>query len=346
VLAKAVALCEAARHALLKAASPRAGTAASKLLATLAGHQRSLGATHRTRYESPARPPAPPRLDDLLNRATTDDLFEETRGALQGSGDPGARDGLDLKSAMDLALADCRRIAAFWTLRLEQAGEPDGQAFLRDVEAQSRGYLDELSRLAERMGLVQGGPEQDASYRSSIDALLARLDTDRASSALQVTPELLTGIPGIDDQHRELLAIAGKVLERGALQLDDEVVDRLVPYLTSYAEYHFAAEELTMKVFRFPGLKAHRERHDRFRERFRRLVEAAHPGDASGEVRNVMSFLLALLLHHFRTDDRALAGFLAQMGADPARFVRRISLEQGGLHPPEPPADGEVRGRR
>lgn len=76
-------------------------------------------------------------------------------------------------------------------------------------------------------------------------------------------PALETGVEMIDDQHRQLFALAN------ALQTavddetsdDDTVADALYG-LTDYVTEHFGDEERLMEDLGYPGLGPHRSLHD------------------------------------------------------------------------------------
>ena len=73
-------------------------------------------------------------------------------------------------------------------------------------------------------------------------------------------PDLFTGIPAIDRQHRELLGRIG-ALEAAARLGDVTRAEELLAYLERYAAEHFATEEQVMWEFGYPDRDTHWSLH-------------------------------------------------------------------------------------
>jgi len=73
-------------------------------------------------------------------------------------------------------------------------------------------------------------------------------------------PDLFTGIPAIDRQHRELLSRIG-ALEAAARSGDVGRAEELLAYLERYAAEHFATEEHVMWEFGYPDRDTHWSLH-------------------------------------------------------------------------------------
>ena len=111
-----------------------------------------------------------------------------------------------------------------------------------------------------------------------------------------------TGHPLVDQQHHELFALAQalfKALHHGQ-EADQQ---RMLAFLTSYVEMHFASEEQAMLQAGYPALAHHRGIHDAMRAR----VAALEGGEITD---GVLDFIVDWLITHINGEDRAMAAYL------------------------------------
>lgn len=82
--------------------------------------------------------------------------------------------------------------------------------------------------------------------------------------------EYSTGVPLIDDQHRQLLEIANRAYQllTDEFRVDkyDEIID-ILQELKEYTIYHFASEEEYMAQIQYPRLLSHKVEHNDFIEK-------------------------------------------------------------------------------
>lgn len=104
-----------------------------------------------------------------------------------------------------------------------------------------------------------------------------------------------------DAQHQALFEILDLLAEPDS---DDEVLQRLY----EYTEIHFRLEEHYMAVLGYPGLEAHTESHDRFREEIASLLEGGI--DDPGFRTAVATFLREWLQRHVFGVDKDLEAFI------------------------------------
>lgn len=124
-------------------------------------------------------------------------------------------------------------------------------------------------------------------------------------------PDLFTGIPAIDRQHRELIGRIG-ALRAAAHAGDVARAEELLASLERYAAEHFATEEQVMWEFGYPGRDAHWSLHLAFAmELARRKSEhQASPSQTS------------LLVDLGRWMDRWLNDHVHGADTGMARFIR------------------------
>jgi len=126
----------------------------------------------------------------------------------------------------------------------------------------------------------------------------------------QFDSKYLLGVDVIDDQHRRLFEIAGRVYDH--LGAADEAAAALqaTAELLDYTATHFADEEALMASAGYPGLEGHRQEHADLLSKARDMEMRAEFGDRNlpGEMSR---FLLNWLVSHIQVSDRKFGEFLA-----------------------------------
>jgi len=131
-------------------------------------------------------------------------------------------------------------------------------------------------------------------------------------------PAWETGIPLIDQQHRELLAQFEALLVAIHENRSDDRIPDLLQFLADYVETHFSLEEDLMQVVGYPGCPGHKAIHDRMRARVGQLVEAAK-GNPAALTEEVIDFLTDWLLRHINEEDRRMAQHVQHAGGAETR---------------------------
>jgi len=122
-------------------------------------------------------------------------------------------------------------------------------------------------------------------------------------------PAWETGIPLIDQQHRDLLGrFEGLLLAIHENHPEDRVPE-LLAFLAEYVERHFSTEETHMQDSRYPRFVEHREIHDDMRERVARL-QAEVEADPKAGTEDVINFMTDWLVRHIDEEDRLMARHL------------------------------------
>jgi hemerythrin len=122
-----------------------------------------------------------------------------------------------------------------------------------------------------------------------------------------------TGVPEIDQQHRELLDHVGHLLD--AMQKDPSAVGRALDFLGDYTVSHFDTEERLMEHHAYPGAASHREAHAGFVRTFGRLrYDYDLDGLTEGMSELMGGWMVDWLKHHILEMDRALGRFILASG--------------------------------
>ncbi len=122
-------------------------------------------------------------------------------------------------------------------------------------------------------------------------------------------PAWETGIPLIDDQHRQLLGQFESLLVAIHENRPEERVPGLLTFLSDYVNTHFSTEEDHMRATRYPGYVGHKAIHDDMRTQVAQLVEG-YCEDHSVMNEGVLIFLTDWLIGHIQEHDRQMAQHL------------------------------------
>ena len=122
------------------------------------------------------------------------------------------------------------------------------------------------------------------------------------------TPDLSTGVPSIDDQHKQLFLWLAELQCATADQrtlFGVYVITRLKHYIRE----HFAAEEALMRAAAYPDLDQHIAEHARFRARLEELQLKSIGEDITEDT---VRFLNEWLVRHITGTDMAYVPYLNQ----------------------------------
>jgi hemerythrin len=129
--------------------------------------------------------------------------------------------------------------------------------------------------------------------------------------AIRWDPTLITGVPEIDRQHKQIFARLDSLLEAIRRGSSREEVGQTLAFLRDYVLTHFKAEEELMSEIAFPGLPSHRAEHDRFvRDLSVLTAEHSRDGASPSLILRVNSRVSEWLREHIQRTDRELAGYI------------------------------------
>lgn len=129
--------------------------------------------------------------------------------------------------------------------------------------------------------------------------------------AIEWTKELATGLPVIDEQHRELFRRINTLLDACQHGRGKDEITRVIIFLEDYVVTHFSAEELQMLKSGYPTYASHKALHDEFRLNFaalRRLFEA--DGPAVHVIIKTNQVVVEWLTAHIKRVDKAFGEYL------------------------------------
>lgn len=119
--------------------------------------------------------------------------------------------------------------------------------------------------------------------------------------------KLATGVAVIDEQHRLLIAMMGKLRQMCEAGNDTENLRRVFRFVRHYASSHFSHEEMLMEQRKCPVREANRLAHGDFLKRFEALE--VHLDDTDSVCRvgvELCTLLQQWFLNHICTVDMSL----------------------------------------
>ncbi len=139
---------------------------------------------------------------------------------------------------------------------------------------------------------------------------------------------LLTGIQGIDDQHRALIHWARTVNSIGAVNGNRAIVLRAARFLIAYAKYHFDSEEYAMVAAGYEGVDRHRWEHAMMRRELSELSRSINnqEGSVAATVTSLQGLIQRWIQNHISGTDSAFARYCEQ--EPETRFVQLPSPEE------------------
>lgn len=128
-------------------------------------------------------------------------------------------------------------------------------------------------------------------------------------------PSFDTGIPVIDEQHRQLVDLLNDLAGQYVHGADAQHALRILDALVDYAPYHFETEEaLWQESFEEDvWLEGHLQAHQGFVDKVVSLREEFSENHQTFALDELLSFLTSWLAHHILYDDKRMAVALLEM---------------------------------
>lgn len=123
------------------------------------------------------------------------------------------------------------------------------------------------------------------------------------------TQKYMTGIPQIDEEHKELFNIVGdayQLVEAHEAQNKYDDIMGLLDRLEEYARYHFAHEEEYMEKTRYPQLDMQKRAHAAFLERVEEKDLGEGAQDQEEYLEELIDFLFGWLSNHILRMDKGI----------------------------------------
>jgi hemerythrin len=125
-------------------------------------------------------------------------------------------------------------------------------------------------------------------------------------------PRLETGIPEIDQQHKQIFSRFDRLVRDMVDQRGAEAAAEILRYLPEYTERHFATEEKLMLAWEYPDIETHRKQHEEFRQTLAEMARAfsATPGKLT-YAHHIQRTLVDWLHNHILEHDLRMVRYVA-----------------------------------
>lgn len=122
-----------------------------------------------------------------------------------------------------------------------------------------------------------------------------------------------TGIPVIDEQHKELFRIANELLSLLVRSAEDDVVAEIQKELNSlekYTQYHFKTEETLFEKYAYDDSKRHMLEHASFISEIGRMKSTGSDTDSTTQIEELLGFMLRWIANHITNVDSQYAPYI------------------------------------
>ncbi len=122
---------------------------------------------------------------------------------------------------------------------------------------------------------------------------------------------LETGNLEIDSQHRSLVDAVNNLLDACSQGKGRNEVEQTLKFLQDYVVKHFGDEEKLQIKSNYPDYKAHKEKHEAFKNQVNEIVDEYKKGGATiALVAKVNSSVGGWLISHIKSEDKKVAAHI------------------------------------
>ena len=120
---------------------------------------------------------------------------------------------------------------------------------------------------------------------------------------------LNVGVEAMDSQHKRWVEIINELDDSLTNTKGPEMLKKIIKDMEDYVEFHFKEEEQLMERVGYPDIEMHKAIHEEFRERVRKLKEAALSGEMALRTQ-VMIVIKNWFRDHILNEDRKYSKFV------------------------------------
>ena len=128
---------------------------------------------------------------------------------------------------------------------------------------------------------------------------------------IDFTPDLLTNVTAIDDQHKELFNRINAVVSMGHKSISKEETDKTLDMLGNYIVKHFGDEEALQRKYSYPKYEWHHEQHQTYIAEFQKLkAEYDKNGPSVQFTLQLNKSIIGWIVKHIKNVDVELGRFI------------------------------------
>jgi len=129
--------------------------------------------------------------------------------------------------------------------------------------------------------------------------------------SITFTPDLETGMPNIDEQHKELFKRINDVVKCGAASAEKAETEKTLVFLGDYIVEHFTDEEILQRDSGYPKYDWHRGQHEGYIAEFRKLQrEYEKNGPSLDFAMHLNKSVIEWIIRHIRSADKELGAYV------------------------------------
>lgn len=121
------------------------------------------------------------------------------------------------------------------------------------------------------------------------------------------------GIEEIDNQHKELLTLIGKLFTGARFKKDIIEISDLTTEIISFAEHHFMTESRYMRKYNYPDIEHHENEHDEIIKRLKEYKFELRSYNVDDFASELMILLKSWFVNHLTYTDKKLFDYLTPL---------------------------------
>jgi hemerythrin-like metal-binding protein len=125
--------------------------------------------------------------------------------------------------------------------------------------------------------------------------------------------DIKTGVESMDTEHGLQLSLVNALDELIRNRMEPSLIAKTIGQLVEFTTVHFLSEELMMRVYRYPGLDAHKLEHGRLAEQVEQTRRSLEAGDDAAALATI-DVLHSWLAGHIRSMDDEFARWCEKSG--------------------------------
>ncbi len=122
---------------------------------------------------------------------------------------------------------------------------------------------------------------------------------------LELTRDMLVGIPKIDEQHKELIQMLNAAQSLGIKAFSKSDTEKTLDFLGDYVIKHFSDEESLQRQSGYPKYGWHKTQHKNFIDEFTRLkLDFIANGASAKFTLNLNKSVIDWVIRHIKSADK------------------------------------------
>ncbi len=126
----------------------------------------------------------------------------------------------------------------------------------------------------------------------------------------ELTPDLMTGHPLIDSQHKELFSAINNLMDACASGKGRSNLESTFNFLQNYIIKHFNDEEKLQSSVSYPEYIRHKAAHEDYKKLSQKAGDVLIKEGASFTALTEVNKAIAILINHVKIEDKKIANFI------------------------------------